>query len=124
MSIRFKLSKRDLDRMDMARRDLAKICDKLGRPLPGHKPRTPPNGSSLHYQGTVRMGATAEDSVCDRNSRVWGTENVYVAGNGVIPTETAGNPTLTAVALAILGARDVLARLDSKADAAAKLQPA
>lgn len=119
MKIRFKLSERDLQHMDQARRDLAKICDKLGRALPGHKPRTPPNGSSLHYQGTVRMGATAEDSVCDRNSRVWGTDNVYVAGNGVIPTETAGNPTLTAVALAILGARDIVAHLGAKAKAPA-----
>jgi choline dehydrogenase-like flavoprotein len=56
--------------------------------------------------GTIRMG-----SVCDRHSRVWGFDNLYVAGNDVIPTMTAGNPTLTSVALAILGARDIVARL-------------
>jgi choline dehydrogenase-like flavoprotein len=71
-----------------------------------------PNGSSLHYQGTVRMGAQDDgNSVCDRHSRVWGTQNLYVAGNGVIPTSTACNPTLTSVALAVIGAHEVAGQL-------------
>jgi pyranose oxidase len=112
MNLRFRLSETDLARMARARETLLKICDAIGRPAQGHRPRTPPNGSSLHYMGTIRMGEADDGlSVCDRHSRVWGFDNLYVAGNGVIPTMTAGNPTLTSVALSILGARDIVARL-------------
>lgn len=107
---RFRMSEGDLERMRKARETQLLICNTIGRPLPGHQPRTPPNGSSLHYQGTMRMGARDDgSSVCDVNSRVWGLDNVHVAGNGVIPTMTAGNPTLTSVALSILGARAIAA---------------
>ncbi len=108
MKLRFRLSDRDRQHIAWADDLLKKMAAALGRPMPGHNPRTPPNGSSLHYQGTVRMGERDDGtSVCDATSRVWGTENLHVAGNGVIPTETAGNPTLTSVALAILGARKI-----------------
>ena len=76
----------------------------------------PPLGSSLHYQGTMRMGASDDGtSVCDRHSRVWGFDNLFIAGNGVIPSVTATNPTLFMVSLATLGARAL---------AAARLRPA
>ena len=111
MRTHFRMSEADLQRMQLARETQLAICNTIGRPLPGHQPRTPPNGSSLHYQGTLRMGERDDGtSVCDTQSRVWGLDNVHVAGNGVIPTMTAGNPTLTAVALSILGARAIAAR--------------
>jgi len=110
--LRFRFSEGDKARMREAGVQLMRICNAVGRPLDGHKPRTPPHGSSLHYQGTIRMGERDDgQSVCDQNSRVWGTRNVYVAGNGVIPTVTAGNPTLTSVALATLGARAIASEL-------------
>ena len=61
------------------------------------------------------MGAEDDgDSVCGRHSRVWDTENLYVAGNGVIPTSTACNPTLTSVALAVIGAHEVARQMQRR----------
>jgi choline dehydrogenase-like flavoprotein len=71
-----------------------------------------PAGSSLHYLGTTRMGRDDDGTtVCDPTGRVWRTANLYVGGNNVIPTATACNPTLTAVAFAVLTARAVAAQL-------------
>lgn len=69
-----------------------------------------PPGSSRHYTGTVRMG-TANDgaSVCDPDGRVWGMQNLYVAGNGVIPTELACNSTLIGAVTAVRAGRSATA---------------
>jgi choline dehydrogenase-like flavoprotein len=79
------------------------------------EPRLLPNGSSLHYQGTMRMGAEDDGtSVADPDSRVWGFENLVVGGNALIPTATTMNPTLMSVAIAVRGARAAAARLASE----------
>ena len=89
------------DAMSWADRIARMIGDPMGGP-----PRLLPAGSSLHYMGTVRMGESDDGtSVCDPDSRVWGLENVFVGGNGILPTATACNPTATALALAIRAAR-------------------
>ncbi len=54
-----------------------------------------------HHMGTTRMSDDPTTGVVDRQCRVHGVENLYVAGSSVFPTSGAGVPTLTIVALAI-----------------------
>jgi pyranose oxidase len=78
------------------------------------EPRLLPNGSSLHYMGTLRMGAADDGtSVADPYSRVWGYDNLIVGGNALIPTANTMNPTLTSVAIAVRGARKLVEQLDA-----------
>ncbi len=110
VSINYEVTAADVDAIGHAMSDLELAADALGGFV--HEPRVLPAGSSLHYQGTVRM-AEREDgaSVCDTYSRVWGLENLYVGGNGVIPTATACNPTLTSVALAVRSAEHIAQKI-------------
>jgi len=108
ISIKARKTPGDLARLEEGKALVARITDALGRSAPGFETVVLPVGSSLHYQGTMRMGEHDDgESVCDANSRVWGFENLYVAGNGIIPTVTATNPTLFSVALATIGARQI-----------------
>jgi choline dehydrogenase-like flavoprotein len=108
--IDYALSARDEASIAAATAEIAEAARALGRPL--GEPFLMPAGSSLHYLGTTRMGAADDGtSVCDPTGRVWATDNLYVGGNNVIPTATACNPTLTAVALGVITARALAARL-------------
>ncbi|GAA4718734.1 GMC oxidoreductase [Phytohabitans rumicis] len=113
MSIHYGLTERDRATITRAKRDMVAQAEAVGDFFPGSQPRLLPAGSSLHYQGTVRMGQSHDGaSVCDPHSRVWGFHNLYIGGNGVIPTATACNPTATAVALAVIAAGHLTAKLE------------
>ncbi|MET0862484.1 MAG: GMC oxidoreductase [Microbacterium sp.] len=113
MRIHYRLTDHDRAVMDRARTEIVRLGAAVGEPL-DPRPFTMPLGASLHYQGSTRMGLTDDgESVCDPDSRVWSVPGLYVAGNGVIPTSTACNPTLTNVALAVRGARSIAAELAS-----------
>jgi choline dehydrogenase-like flavoprotein len=51
--------------------------------------------------GTTRMSDDPRRGVVDRDGRVHGMANLYVAGSSVYPTGGAVNPTLTIAALAL-----------------------
>lgn len=107
----YRLTERDRARVELAMDWAERIGAALGRIVPGGAPMLLPAGSSLHYQGTHRIGPADDgSSVCDAEGRVWGYDNLYLGGNGAIPTATACNPTLTAVALALLAADRVIER--------------
>jgi len=112
-AIHYTLTERDHADLDRARELVAVWAAALGDPL-GDRPFTMPLGSSLHYQGTTRMGEVDDgSSVCSPESEVWAMPGLFVAGNGVIPTSTACNPTLTSVAFAVRGARRIAAELSA-----------
>ena len=54
-----------------------------------------------HIMGTTRMGVSRSTSVVDRDCRVHGYHNLFVAGSSVFPTGGYANPTLTIVALTL-----------------------
>ncbi|GAA4782941.1 GMC oxidoreductase [Microbacterium gilvum] len=111
MRIHYTLTAADHAVIERAKDEIVRLGAVVGEPL-DDRPFVMPLGSSLHYQGTVRMGAVDDGtSVCDPFCEVWGAPGVFVAGNGVIPTSTACNPTLTSVALAIRGARRIISRI-------------
>lgn len=96
--------------------DLRRVGSLLGTFLPMAPPQLLAAGSSMHTLGTTRMGPADDgDSVVDVDGRVWGFDNLYLGGTGVIPTATATNPTLTACALAVKSAHRILGRDPSAA---------
>jgi hypothetical protein len=110
ITIHYTLTDIDHETLRAASARITELAHELGHLVDDRPPIVMPPGSSMHYMGTTRMG-TVDDgtSVCDPTSRVWGTSNLYVGGNGVIPTPTACNPTATSVALAVRAARSIAA---------------
>lgn len=54
-----------------------------------------------HAACTTRMANSPTEGVVDPGFRVFGTENLFVISNSVLPTMPAANPTLTLVAMAL-----------------------
>ena len=67
--------------------------------------------NQYHHLGGTRMSARAGEGVVDSDLRVWGQENLHVAGSSVFPTGGYANPTYTIVQLALRLADHLGARL-------------
>jgi choline dehydrogenase-like flavoprotein len=117
ITVHFSYTQEDLRLIDRARRDQRRTAEALGRFDPETESALLPAGSSLHFTGTVRMGPRDDGtSVCDPDSRVWGFDNLYVAGNGVLPTALACNSTLAGMTTAVRAARSVGEILSARPD--------
>ncbi len=55
----------------------------------------------FHHMGTTRMASDPSRGVVDPDCRVFGLDNLYVAGSSVFPTGGWANPTLTLIALSL-----------------------
>ena len=88
------------------------LASNLGGFVPGAEPTLLVPGSALHICGTTRAGKVDDGtSVVDRNSKVWRQNDLYLGGCGVIPTQNACNPTLTAACFALIGAAQIIEEL-------------
>jgi choline dehydrogenase-like flavoprotein len=67
-----------------------------------HAPEWPSDlAGGYHLIGTTRMSDDPRRGVVDRNGRVHGMSNLYLAGSSVFPTAGSGNPTMLIVALTL-----------------------
>lgn len=76
-----------------------------------------------HQIGTTRMNADPAQGVVDKNCRVHGLTNLYIAGSSIFPTSGEANPTFMAVTLAVRLADHLSARLRSPWPAGAPSGP-
>ncbi|KAI0876047.1 pyranose 2-oxidase [Hypoxylon argillaceum] len=111
--IRYRVGEEGRSRQQAMMDDMINIARSLGDFLPGGEPRLLAPGAATHICGTTRAGAKDDGrSVVDKNSKVWRLENLFIGGCGVIPTQNACNPTLTAACFAIVGARKIVQELN------------
>jgi choline dehydrogenase-like flavoprotein len=64
-----------------------------------------------HHMGTTRMSHSPTQGVVDADCKLFGVENLYIAGSSVFPTSGCANPTFTIVALALRMAAHLEKRL-------------
>ena len=57
------------------------------------------------------MAADPKDGVVDKDCRVFGTDNLYIAGSSIFPTGGSAHPTLNLIALALRLADHLAKRL-------------
>lgn len=58
-------------------------------------------GHHCHQMGTTRMSENPKFGVVDKNQRVHGIKNLFIAGSSVFPTGGGCNPTLTIVMMSL-----------------------
>jgi len=75
-------------------------------------PGFPQEVGGNHHMGTTRMSALPSEGVVDKNQKVFGMDNLYIAGSSVFPTTGHVNPTFTIIQMTLrladhINARDI-----------------
>ncbi len=70
-----------------------------------------------HHMGTTRMHDDEREGVVNRDCKVHGYSNFYIAGSSVFPTAGANFPTITIAALAMRLATHLMAELKTSSSA-------
>ena len=73
----------------------------LDNPLQGATKLPGAHGAAGHQMGGARMSSSPLDGVVDKDCRVWGIDNLYIAGSAVFRTSSHATPTLTITQLAL-----------------------
>lgn len=103
---------------DMQQSGVADVM--LDPPIEGGEwPSTFEKEGTWHHMGTTRMHDSPEHGVVDRNCKVHGISNLYVAGSSVFPTAGANFPTITIAALALRLSQHLIGELKQFASGAA-----
>ena len=85
------LRRRGLGYLDLSGFPLSRDLDRLSERV----------GGGCHHMGTTRMSNDPRTGVVDRDCRVHGVENLFIAGSAVFPTSGWSNPTLTLLAVGL-----------------------
>lgn len=104
------------------RRSLIRLQELLGEHLKRNKigflDNTLPGADELsftdasHHIGTTRMSDNPKKGVVDKDCKVHGLNNLFLAGSSVFPTSGYANPTLTITALSLRLADHLKRRID------------
>lgn len=113
MTIHYSLSEKDEAVIASVIETLAKAAPLLGTFLDDATPWLLPTAVRCTARARCVWDSMTTGHPSATVTRKWGMANVYVGGNGVIPTATVCNPTATAVALAVLASRALPAQLSA-----------
>lgn len=101
IDLRWKISEKTYQQINYVANQFAELLliNNLARPKVLLKSKGETLGGGHHHMGTTRMGETPENAVVDKNCKVFGTENLFIAGSSIFPTSGAVNPTINMLAL-------------------------
>jgi choline dehydrogenase-like flavoprotein len=126
VTLHWRVSAADQERIFASQRRLGAVLEQqgVGKLFASHlhEDREPQIGVGFHHMGTTRMSGEPHHGVVDRDCRVHGMTNLYVAGASVFTTGGSANPTFTAIALAVRLA-DHLAACDARQETRTNIDP-